>query len=61
MQPQHFTTCLRASEHVAEPGQNNLVNAQGAGRGFVGKLMVGSLAAPHGYGRLPYEQEQDTH
>ncbi|THY00899.1 hypothetical protein D6D02_08762 [Aureobasidium pullulans] len=57
---QHSQPTYEPQEHVAEPGQNNLVNAQGAGNGFVGKLMVGSLAAlmvMEGF----HEQEQDAH
>ncbi|KAG9517480.1 hypothetical protein KCV07_g6193, partial [Aureobasidium melanogenum] len=57
---QHSQPAYEPQEHVAEPGQNNLVNAQGAGNGFVGKLMVGSLAAlmvMEGF----HEQEQDSH
>jgi hypothetical protein len=57
---QHSQPSYEAQEPVTQPGQANLVNAQGAGNGFVGKLMVGSLAAlmvMEGF----HEQEQDSH
>lgn len=57
---QHLQPTYEPQENAAEAGQNNLVNAQGAGNGFVGKLMVGSLAAlmvMEGF----HEQEQDSH
>lgn len=55
----HSQPSYEPQENVAEAGQNNFVNAQGTGNGFVGKLMVGSLAAlmvMEGF----HEQEQDA-